>query len=130
VQPSAGRVTVGVLAAEFLAGRGHLKPRSIESFRSLLDSQVLPRWRDVQINTITPSSVQSWIGGLSAAGLSSSRVRQSAHALKAVLTTAVRERRLVANPADVVDLPRLVTARGHRYLAAEELHRLADAAGP
>jgi integrase len=129
VRPSDGRVTVGVLAAEYLAGRQHLKPKSVESLRSLLDAQVLPRWRDVPISSITPSAVQSWVSGLSAAGLSSSRARQSAHAFKSVLAVAVRDRRLVANPADLVDLPRLVTARGHRYLSADELHRLADAAG-
>src|SRR6478735_9319405 len=55
VQPSAGRITVGVLAAEYLAGRGHLKPKSVESLRSLLDSQILPRWNATPINTITPS---------------------------------------------------------------------------
>lgn len=118
-----------MLVAEYLAGRGHLKPKSVESLRSLLDAQVLPRSRAVSINSITPSAVQSWVSGLSAAGLSSSRARQSAHAFKSVLAVAVRDRRLVANPAADVDLLRLVTARGHRFLSAAELHRLAESAG-
>lgn len=59
IRPSAGKMTVGELTVEYLSGRSHLKPKSRESLRSLLDSRVLPRWRDVPINTITPSAVQS-----------------------------------------------------------------------
>lgn len=69
------------------------------------------------------------MSGLSASGLSSSRVRQSAHWFKSILSVAVRDRRLLANPAAEIDLPKLVTVRGHRYLTAEELHRLAEESG-
>jgi hypothetical protein len=61
--------------------------------------------------------------------LSSSRVRQSAHWFKSILSVAVRDRRLLANPAAEIDLLKLVTVRGHRYLTAEELHRLAEESG-
>ena len=49
IRPSAGKMTVGELTVEYLSGRSHLKPKSRESLRSLLDSRVLPRWRDVPI---------------------------------------------------------------------------------
>jgi len=43
IRPSAGKMTVGELTVEYLSGRSHLKPKSRESLRSLLDSRVLPR---------------------------------------------------------------------------------------
>ena len=83
----------------------------------------------MSVGTITPGAVQSWVSGLSAAGRSSSRVRQAAHTLRAVMALAVRNRRLVVNPAADVDLPKLTTPRAHRYLSADDLHLLAENAG-
>jgi integrase len=49
--------------------------------------------------------------------------------LSMVLAYAVRSRRLVSNPAEGVTLPR-VTPAEKRYLRAEQVADLADAAGP
>jgi integrase len=48
------------------------------------------------------------------------------YVLDAVLTSAVRDRRLVANPADAVDLPR-PRQRERRYLTHSQLAALAEA---
>ena len=48
--------------------------------------------------------------------------------LASILDAAVRDHRIAANPARGVALPRKV-GREHRYLAHEELHRLAEASG-
>jgi site-specific recombinase XerC len=59
-------------------------------------------------------------------GLSASRVRQAHQLIGAVLNFAVKAKRLSANPADGVELPRLPEVQ-QRYLTHEQLHRLAVA---
>ena len=107
-----------------LLGAERCPDRPSEVPRSLRDAQVLPPWGEVPINSITPRSVQAWVSGLSADEFSSSRVRQAVHALRALLSLGVRNRRLITNPTADIDLPKLVTARGHRFMSGDELHLL------
>lgn len=129
VDPGAGRQTVAVRAKMYVAGRGHLKAKSLESIRSLLDSQIIPRWGETELGRIEPSEVQQWVSGMSAAGLSSSRVRQAFHTFQAILDGAVRDKRLASNPCTRTDLPKLVTSKGHRYLTMAQVLDLADRCG-
>ena len=61
-------------------------------------------------------------------GLSPSRVRQAYHLFTSMLDAAVLDRRISANPATSVKLPRLpMTPR--RYLTRDQLAWLADECG-
>lgn len=130
VPASAGRETIAERAEIYLAGKAQLKPKSIASIRSLLDSQVLPRWGHLEIRRVDGEEVQLWVSGLSASGLSSSRVRQAFHLLQAILDKAVARKLLPGNPCAAVDLPRLTTAHGHRFLSMHQVQDLAAACGP
>jgi integrase len=108
----------------------------VAGYRSILDTIVLPRWRDVPLRDIRFDGLQVWIASLSVdgsarfegKGLSASRVRQTHQLVGAVLKFAVKGKHLPANPAEGVELPRIAETE-QRYLTHEQLHRLAIAAG-
>ena len=129
VHPKAGRTAVGQLAPVWLKVKvGKVKPKTYAGYESLLKVQVLPRWRDVGVSTITSADIEAWVSEMTSSGLSASRTRQAYQVLKGVLDTAVKARNLAANPAQSVDLPKLPESR-RRYLTMAQLEALADAAG-
>ncbi len=128
VDDARGRVLVEEFAAEWLAGRAHLKPKTLAGYHSLLKTRVLPTWETVPLSRITHGAVVAWVAGMQAEGLSASRVRQAYHLLTSMLDSAVRDARLARNPAAGVDLPRLRVVE-RRYLTHEQVGALAEACG-
>jgi integrase len=129
VDPSRSRMTVGTLAEQWIAGKVNLKPSTHALYGSILSTHALPRWRNSPRLRIEHGDIQAWVAELVASGLSPSHVRDVHGVLSGILGLAVRDRRLPSNPADGVDLPRLVK-RKRRYLAADQVERLANVAGP
>jgi integrase len=129
VDPSAGRMTVGEWSERWMRGQVHLKPKTRASYESLLRCWVLPRWEKVPLAKVTFGAVAEWVGTMTLQGLSASRTRQAYHVLTGMLDDAVKDGRLVRNPAAGVDLPR-IEARPRRYLRHDQLHALAAACGP
>ncbi|KAA0109115.1 site-specific integrase [Mycolicibacterium sp. P9-22] len=134
---SAGRVCFGEVAdLWFDAKTVRLKGKTLEGYRSLLDTHVLPRWATTSVGDIEWNSVQKWVAELTASKplnrrkgtLSASRVRQAHHVLSAVLGHAVRLQMLASNPAADIDLPRKTTAP-RRYLTHEQVALLASECG-
>jgi integrase len=129
VDPDRSRLTVGEWAGTWMAGRVHLKPKTLASYRSLLDTQVLPTWGKVPLTKVRRSDVVAWVAEMRAKGLSASRTRQAYHRLTSMLDDAVKDSRLVRNPAAGVALPRLPKSE-RRYLTHVQLADLADGCGP
>ncbi len=129
VDPTRARLTVGELAPVWLAGKINLKPTSRARYADVLKTHVMPRWGDVPLVRVTFGDVQAWLAQLSAAGLAGASVRKAQGVLAGILGLAVKDRRLAVNPALGVALPPLETQR-RRYLTAEQLEALAEAAGP
>ena len=121
VAPSAGLVTIGSLAERWLS-RGHLKATTTAARRSAWDHRVAPRWADVAIGEVKRSAVTNWVAELSAAGVSAPSIEVALLVLRGVLTDAVADRLIVANPAAGVKTPRRThSQRGylsHRQVAA------------
>lgn len=134
--PAKSAITFGTMAERWIATKATRSPKTVAGYRSLLDTIVLPRWRDVPLRDVRYDDLQVWITGLSAdgsvrfegTGLSASRVRQTHQLVGAVLKFAVRAKHLPANPADGMDLPRLPETE-QRYLTHDQLHRVAVASG-
>lgn len=129
VDPARSRITVGAMAEQWLAGKVNLKTSTFALYESILGTHVLPRWRDLPLTRVEHGDVQAWVASLVASGMSPSHVRDVVGVLSGVLGLAVRDRRLPSNPAHGVDLPR-IRKRRRRYLTANEVEGLADAAGP
>ena len=129
VDPSAGRMTVGEWSERWMRGQVQLKPKTRASYESLLRCWVLPRWEKVQLVKVTFGAVAEWVGSMTLEGLSASRTRQAYHVLTGMLDDAVKDGRLVTNPAAGVDLPR-IESKPRRYLRHDQLHALAAKCGP
>jgi integrase len=81
----------------------------------------------VKLNEVSHADVQAWASALGASRSASTAIK--AHrVLSLVLALAVRDGRLVRNPADGIGLPR-ETQRDRHYLSHAEVAALADAAG-
>jgi site-specific recombinase XerD len=125
-------VTFGVIAGEWLEGKGARKPKTVAGYESLLDNLILPRWGETKLKDISHADVQRWISGLSVngsvrtegKGLSASRVIQTHQCMSAVLKYAIRTDRIAKNVANAIELPRKASAE-HRYLTHEQLLELA-----
>jgi integrase len=134
--PALSAVSFGVIAERWISTKATRAPKTVAGYRSLLDTVVLPRWRDVALRELGFDDLQVWISGLSVdgsmrfegKGLRASRVRQAHQLMGSVLRFAIKARHLTANPADGIELPRLPEAQ-QRYLTHEQLHRLAIATG-
>ena len=100
VHPQAGRVTVGEWAESWLAGRSHLKPKTLASYQSLLSTRILPTWERVPLSKVGHSDVVAWVAGMRREGLSASRTRQAYHVLTSMLDAAVRDGRVARNAAE------------------------------
>ena len=138
--PKRAAVTFETVAEEWFASKSQLKPKTRAGYRSLLDVQVLPRWRSVQLGDITHAEIQAWVNNLSAdpefrrrktsgdGGLSAARVVQAYQVLDQTLAYAVRTRYIPVNPADHVQLPRKTTPE-KAALSHAQVKALAEAAG-
>lgn len=135
VQPAKKKVLVQDLAEGWYGTKSELKPKTLEGYRGLLDTLVLPKWGGVAVGDVTHEGVQAWISQMRTSGvrdvekgLSPSRTIQAYQVLRGVLDYAVKRRHIAVNPAIGVDLPRKVTLE-RRYLTHQQVEDLAAAMG-
>ena len=135
--PSLSRVTVGEWSEKWLATLV-VKPKTRDSYESLLNCHVLPRWKDVCLDHVTLADVKAWVSGLrskSGKPLSASRTKQAYQILSMILDLAVEDGRLPRNPAKPTGgkvrnmLPTIPKSRLRTYLTAQQLEAFATAAG-
>lgn len=125
VDPRKGRITV-----EAMAKAWQTNPEWEESTKarnvSILDRHVIPRWGSVKLVDVAHEDIQVWVNELVASGMAGGTVRKVAGVLSGVLAMAVKARRLAANPAAGVNLPKQKKP-GKRYLNDVQLENLAEA---
>jgi integrase len=105
LDPHAGRALFGPYAKRWLAAR-NVERTTAARDASLMGTHVLTRWADVPMVKIDNMAVQTWVTELGAKR-SPATVRACFRLLKSVLSAAVRDRLLGANPCDAVRLPRI-----------------------
>ncbi|MGW0454729.1 tyrosine-type recombinase/integrase [Gordonia sputi] len=137
VRKAAGERTVGEVAEQWIDAKAARKPKTVAGYRSLLDTCVLPTWRDTPLAGVDFAGVRAWVLAMQAGehavpegarrrALSASRVIQAHQVLRQVLGDAVRLQLLPSNPADGVELPRKTEA-SKRFLDHAQVEALADA---
>jgi len=92
-----------------------------------LDCHVLPAWKDVPLERVTPMGVQAWVRQLEAKGLAPVTVASCHQLLSGMMSAAVREGLLGVNPCAEVRLPALAPCR-EVYLTHTEVQQLLDLA--
>ena len=105
IDPTRGRITFAALA-EWQASRGHLAVRSQETTRFLLDKYVLPEIGAFPISGISAADVERAMSAMTARGLATATRRRALSMIRLVFDYAIRDRRLSANVARMVSLPR------------------------
>jgi integrase len=81
----------------------------------------------VPLDVVRHSDVQAWLADLLAAGLSPASVRKCSGVLSSILALAIKDRRILSNPAEGLSLPRVV-GRRRQYLTPEQVADLASRA--
>ena len=85
IDPSAGKTLVATCAERLCENLVHLKPSTLERYRGIVNTHIVPVWGSWQIARITPNDVNGWIGTLVAVGLRPSSVRQTHRVLSLIL---------------------------------------------
>lgn len=129
VDPTLGKVTVGVVGEHWLASKADLEKSSRARCERSLRLQVLPEWEHAALVDVTARDVQCWIGAMAAAELSPSQISKAHGTLAQILDMAVRDRMIPHNVArDGVNLPK-PRATEPIFLNVDQLWQLARAAG-
>ena len=124
--PERRRETVGEWAERWLASGHAWKPKTRVDYEMRVRVYVEPRWGTREITSITRAEVRDWVAELIEDGSKPSTVRHAVGTLSRVVSLAVEDGVLNANPCDRVRLPRLPSA-GVRPLTPSEVERLAKA---
>lgn len=85
--------------------------------------QVLPRFGDAPLGSITNNEVRRWVSDLLDSGLSAATTRKTVFGFRQALEAAVADGRLLTNPAMKVPLPSERQDRA-QYLSQQEVERL------
>lgn len=136
VQPTSARVPVSALAEVYLARKKSLlKASAYRALESAWRVHVEPVWGDMPLNKVNTPGVELWVmqlmEGTTSTGrgpLGASMVIRCHEVLAGLLEQAVKENRIVANPARGVELPKK-QSKPHVYLSHEQVLNMATVAG-
>jgi integrase len=131
IDPRDARVTIGELGPGWLSRQTHLKPSSYRPLEIAWRVHVEPAWAEHRLSEVTHTEVQSWVSKLGETR-GATTVKRAYGVLSSILDDAVRDRRLLANPASDVKTPRKVR-KARTYLTHDQVHELAreaKGAGP
>lgn len=121
IAPSMGRITVGELGAKWLAGQVFDKESWETRVESIWRVHIEPHWGTRTVNSIDGTEVRDWITGIDRAP---STVGDIHSVLVSILDDAVTQKRIPANPARGVKIPKR-TPVDHVYLTHDQVARLA-----
>jgi integrase len=99
VNPTAGRVLFGTYVDDWLAQRYDIRPRTRELYTSLVKRHLKPTFERVPLTDISIASVRRWHAGI--AKKQPTTAAKAYRLLRAVLTTAVADGLILANPCAV-----------------------------
>ena len=109
IDPDRGRERFGEWADSWVATLGDRKPKTRESYESIVSHHLVPRFGRAPIGAIDYPVVLAYIGELQAAGVAPKTVRNIRDVLRMIFKLAVRSGALKSNP--VVDVSVARTGR-------------------
>jgi integrase len=127
IDATEARAMIGALGPAWLERKKHVKPSTYRPLESAWRVHVEPHWGTVTVADVRKSEVQAWVTELGSRKGATTVLR--AHGvLASILDDAVSDRRVLANLARGVSLPRKVR-KERTYLTHEQVAALATAAG-
>lgn len=102
VDPERAKVLLGDYADRWIVQRPGLRPRTVELYRWLLRNHVAPDLGGVELGKLSTAIIRQWRADRLAAGVSESVTAKAYRFLRAVLTTAVEEDKILQrNPCRI-----------------------------
>jgi integrase len=123
--PEAGRRTVGAYAADFLA-RADLRPSTRSLYASLWRNHLAAPWETVSVADVTPPRVRQWHEQATKT-TKPTALAQSYRLLRSLLSVAVADEAIAANPCRLRSAGTPKPARSSRALTVNEVKALAEA---
>ena len=128
LDPRLGKKPLGEFAQEWLDAReDEIKPKTLMSYDGLLQTHILPAFGRTQMSKIRPLDVQRFLGEMTKAGLSRSRIRQARQLLSMILNAAVDNGYIARNPVPRERLKGREPKRDQHPLSFQEVHAVANA---
>ena len=122
------RLAVSSFVEEWIRGVGpSLRPTTLRSYQDILRLYALPWLAKTKLDSVTPGQLKALYahllteGGAQSQGLSARTVRYTHRVLHRMFRDAVRWGMLPANPASVIDPPRIDGASAMGWWTAEQL---------
>jgi integrase len=129
VDPALGRISLDDWMSAWLhAVAPALKPKTVRSYDSLINSRIAPAIGNYPIGDLAPMDVQRWVNAMRSDRLSASRIRQAHVVLSQVLAAAVREGRIGRNVALGIKLPPIPRTEAE-YFEPDVVERIASSVG-
>jgi integrase len=100
--PDRGKVKLGEYASAWITERPGLRPRTVDLYRWLLRKHIDPRLGGVPVGKVSTRMIREWRAALLASGVSVSVAAKAYRLVRAILTTAVEDDKLLPrNPCRI-----------------------------
>ena len=100
--PERGKVKLGEYASAWITERPGLRPRTVDLYRWLLRKHIDPRLGGVPVGKVSTRMIRKWRAALLASGISVSVAAKAYRLVRAILTTAVEDDKLLPrNPCRI-----------------------------
>ena len=127
--PDRGKVRLGQYATRWIAQRPGLRPRTADLYSWLLRRYIEPHLGAVPLGKLSTPMIREWRASLLAGGISVSMAAKAYRLLRAVLTTAVEEDKILArNPCRIRGAGEERAAE-RPVLTVDQVFELADQVG-
>lgn len=124
VAPSRGLVSVQAVYEEWLTTLV-VSANTLATRKSTWANHVEPRWASTNIGDVTVAAVETWVQKMRSAGVGVPTMENAVGVLRMVCKHAVKTRRIIANPAEDIRLPkRAHTTRN--YLTHDQVALLVE----
>lgn len=126
VDPRLSRITVREWALEVEGARVNRRASTRARDEASLRTHILPRFGDLQLRSVDPHQIRSWVADLEARGLAPATIHKTYQILCRILASAVIEGRLAKSPCRGIALPKIEPSE-KRFLNSNEVNRLIEA---
>ena len=124
VDPQRGRLPFEQWAERWISTTTHLKPKTRESYRSIVNNHLLPEFARRPIGSIDHPEALTYLARLSAEGKGAGTVRNIRDVMRLIFALAVRSGAIKVNPVDGIKAPR-AQKREMNFLTVEQVMSLA-----
>lgn len=126
IDPRGADVALGEWAEEFLSLCRRLSPTTQAAYKRDLDKYVLPRFGTYRLGRLPADEIENWLNDEVAAGIAPTSVHRHYRLIRRVLQVAVEKEKLLRNPCDRVEPPK-VPKTEMQFLDWDESVALAEA---